>query len=179
MSSKSDDLILAGLGFGFGIYGFFWGFKRLRRKRLVENIPISRIKTWMKILAFVLFIFLTPLFPAHAQSEAFGGRDWIRFLPVMKISYISGLYDASAIIHVKLSKELSKKEINAVITLPENIPFKDVSQRLDEFYGDMENIDIPIIYALSIIKMELEEKSREEISEYKSSLFEIISTILP
>lgn len=30
--------------FGFGVWLFFWGFKRLRRKRLIENIPTSTIR---------------------------------------------------------------------------------------------------------------------------------------
>ncbi|PIU41161.1 MAG: hypothetical protein COS99_07425 [Candidatus Omnitrophica bacterium CG07_land_8_20_14_0_80_42_15] len=30
--------------FGFGVWGFFWGFSRLRRKRLIENIPTSTIR---------------------------------------------------------------------------------------------------------------------------------------
>lgn len=29
---------------GFGIWSFFWGFKRLRRKRLIENVPTSTIR---------------------------------------------------------------------------------------------------------------------------------------
>ncbi|MFA6282402.1 MAG: GIDE domain-containing protein [Candidatus Omnitrophota bacterium] len=29
---------------GFGVWSFFWGFKRLRRKRLIENIPTSTIR---------------------------------------------------------------------------------------------------------------------------------------
>lgn len=33
------------LGFGFGIFGFFWGFTRLRRKRLIENIPTSKVRS--------------------------------------------------------------------------------------------------------------------------------------
>ena len=32
------------LGFGLGIFGFFWGFTRLRKKRLIENIPTSTIR---------------------------------------------------------------------------------------------------------------------------------------
>lgn len=28
----------------FGVWSFFWGFKRLRRKRLIENIPTSTIR---------------------------------------------------------------------------------------------------------------------------------------
>jgi hypothetical protein len=29
---------------GFGVWSFFWGFKRLRRKRLIENTPTSTIR---------------------------------------------------------------------------------------------------------------------------------------
>lgn len=30
---------------GFGIFSFFWGFGRLRRKRLIENIPTSTVRS--------------------------------------------------------------------------------------------------------------------------------------
>ena len=42
--SDSRDIVYAMFGFGFGIWGFFSGFKRLRRKRMVENIPTSTIR---------------------------------------------------------------------------------------------------------------------------------------
>ncbi|MBL7084538.1 MAG: hypothetical protein ISS43_00325 [Candidatus Omnitrophica bacterium] len=42
--SDSRDIGYAIFGFFFGIWGFFWGFKRLRRKRLIENIPTSTIR---------------------------------------------------------------------------------------------------------------------------------------
>jgi hypothetical protein len=45
MSSRNDDLAWAAFGFGAGVYSFFWGFKRLRRKRLIENIPTSKIRS--------------------------------------------------------------------------------------------------------------------------------------
>jgi len=37
-------MVYAIAGFVFGVYSFFWGFKRLRRKRLIENIPTSTIR---------------------------------------------------------------------------------------------------------------------------------------
>jgi hypothetical protein len=40
----SRDIAYAVFGFCFGIWGFFWGFKRLRRKRMIENIPTSTIR---------------------------------------------------------------------------------------------------------------------------------------
>jgi E3 ubiquitin ligase len=45
MSSESDDLILASFGLVGGIGGFFWGFQRLRRKRIIENIPTSKVRS--------------------------------------------------------------------------------------------------------------------------------------
>jgi hypothetical protein len=42
--SDDRDIFYAACGFFFGIWGFFWGFKRLRRKRLIENIPTSTIR---------------------------------------------------------------------------------------------------------------------------------------
>ena len=43
--SDDRDIAYAACGFFFGIWGFFWGFKRLRRKRLIENIPTSTIRS--------------------------------------------------------------------------------------------------------------------------------------
>lgn len=42
--SDNRDIGYAALGFGFGIWSFFWGFTRLRRKRLIENIPTSTVR---------------------------------------------------------------------------------------------------------------------------------------
>jgi len=42
--SDDRDIIWAAIGFGFGIWSFFLGFKRLRRKRLIENIPTSTVR---------------------------------------------------------------------------------------------------------------------------------------
>ncbi|MEK6567962.1 MAG: GIDE domain-containing protein, partial [Candidatus Omnitrophota bacterium] len=42
--SDDRDIGWAAFGFGFGIWSFFWGFTRLRRKRLIENIPTSTIR---------------------------------------------------------------------------------------------------------------------------------------
>lgn len=38
------DVIYPTLGICFGVWSFFWGFKRLRRKRLIENIPTSTVR---------------------------------------------------------------------------------------------------------------------------------------
>jgi hypothetical protein len=43
--SDNRDIAYAFLGFGFGIWYFFKGFKYLHRKRIVENIPTSTIRS--------------------------------------------------------------------------------------------------------------------------------------
>ncbi|MBM3245568.1 MAG: hypothetical protein FJZ15_07260, partial [Candidatus Omnitrophica bacterium] len=42
--SDSRDIGYAAFGFFFGIWSFFRGFKRLRRKRLIENLPTSTVR---------------------------------------------------------------------------------------------------------------------------------------
>lgn len=42
--SDDRDIGYALMGFAFGIWSFFWGFNRLRRKRLIENIPTSTVR---------------------------------------------------------------------------------------------------------------------------------------
>lgn len=44
MSSNNKDIFNALFFLGAGIWSFFWGFMRLRRKRLIENIPTSTIR---------------------------------------------------------------------------------------------------------------------------------------
>lgn len=44
MSDENEDIVYAALGFGFGIWSFFHGFMRLRRKRLIQNTPTSTIR---------------------------------------------------------------------------------------------------------------------------------------
>lgn len=44
MSSNNKDIFNAIFFLGAGIWSFFWGFMRLRRKRLIENIPTSTIR---------------------------------------------------------------------------------------------------------------------------------------
>ncbi len=44
MSSSNKDILYAVFLLGAGIYAFFWGFMRLRRKRLIENIPTSSVR---------------------------------------------------------------------------------------------------------------------------------------
>ncbi len=42
--SDDKDIVMAIGGFFFGIWSFFDGFKRLRKKRLIQNIPTSTIR---------------------------------------------------------------------------------------------------------------------------------------
>lgn len=44
MNSNNKDIFNAVFFLGTGIWSFFWGFMRLRRKRLIENIPTSSIR---------------------------------------------------------------------------------------------------------------------------------------
>jgi len=44
MSRDGRDIGLAAVGFGFGIWAFFHGFNRLRRIRLIENLPTSTVR---------------------------------------------------------------------------------------------------------------------------------------
>ena len=45
MFSKNDDLGYAAVGLGAGVYYFFRGFRSLQRKRLVEGLPTSKIRS--------------------------------------------------------------------------------------------------------------------------------------
>lgn len=42
--SDNRDIVYAAFGFISGICSFFWGFSRLRRRRLIENIPTSCVR---------------------------------------------------------------------------------------------------------------------------------------
>jgi hypothetical protein len=43
-NSRDDDVVWGVVGFYLGIWAFFYGFKKLRRKRLIENIPTSTVR---------------------------------------------------------------------------------------------------------------------------------------
>ena len=42
--SDGRDVAYAAMGCGFGVWSFFHGFMRLRRKRLIENLPTSTVR---------------------------------------------------------------------------------------------------------------------------------------
>lgn len=43
--SDNDDILAAVVGFGFGVFSFFRGFRILRNKRLIENTPTSKCRS--------------------------------------------------------------------------------------------------------------------------------------
>jgi len=45
MSSDSEGIGHAVIFFCVGVFSFFWGFQRLRRKRKIENIPTSTVRS--------------------------------------------------------------------------------------------------------------------------------------
>ncbi len=45
MRSDKDDIIYAAVGLGAGVFYFFRGFRSLRRKRLIEGLPTSKIRS--------------------------------------------------------------------------------------------------------------------------------------
>lgn len=45
MFSENDDIAYAALGLGAGVFYFFRGFRSLRRKRLIEGLPTSKIRS--------------------------------------------------------------------------------------------------------------------------------------
>ncbi len=45
MFSENNDIAYAAAGLGAGVYYFFRGFRSLRRKRLIEGLPTSKIRS--------------------------------------------------------------------------------------------------------------------------------------
>lgn len=45
LNGDNDDIGWAFVGFGFGVYSFFRGFRILRNKRIVENTPTSKCRS--------------------------------------------------------------------------------------------------------------------------------------
>ena len=45
MFSENDDIAYAAVGLGAGVFYFFRGFRSLRRKRLIEGLPTSKIRS--------------------------------------------------------------------------------------------------------------------------------------
>ncbi|MBN3039606.1 MAG: hypothetical protein JW867_00590 [Candidatus Omnitrophica bacterium] len=127
------------------------------------------MKKFPSLTAFIIlfYFFETALF---AGGKFFNGNDWNKFLPVMKISYISGLYDGTAFCE---SGFLSSQDVEAspmFRRFPMDMTFKEVVNSLDIFYSDEKNYSIPIIYALHIVKMEHEGLDNQKINSYKKEI---------
>jgi len=45
MSNDGRGIASAAVFCGIGVFGFFWGFSRLKKKRLIENIPTSTVRS--------------------------------------------------------------------------------------------------------------------------------------
>jgi len=126
-------------------------------------------------ISFVSFCFLVPA--AAAEGYFFDGNDWKRFASIMKISYISGLYDGGAFFEVNLRRENCDDIASIARRFPMDMPFKDVVAALDDFYRQVDNSPIPIVYAIYIIKMQRDEVSPDEIGQYKKRLFGILGKL--
>jgi len=69
--SENDPLCLAIFGVGAGIFWFFGGFTRLRRKRLIENVPTSTVRG----MAMGLVELVGKARKEHVFKAPFSGKD--------------------------------------------------------------------------------------------------------
>ena len=133
-----------------------------------------RKKSYLKLtlILLVFTLYFNPLI--LAQDDFFDGSDWSKFLPLMKISYISGLYDGSAFSEASILNSVYLDDSPMLKHFPTNLSYKEVVNLLDEFYRNRDNFNIPIVYAIHIIKMENTGESVREVNKYKKSLSELI-----
>lgn len=129
--------------------------------------------------AAIAALLLSLLFPAVtiADGHFFDGNDWKRFAAIMKISYVSGLYDGSAFCEVNLRRQNCGNKASIAQRFPVDMAFKDVVAALDIFYSHIDNSSVPIVYAIYIVKMQRDGASFDDIEQYKKHLLEMLGAL--
>ena len=70
--------------------------------------------------------------PCHVETAAdsggyfFDGNDLKKFTLIMKISYVSGLYDGGAFCEMNLRANACSGDVTIAQRFPMDLPFKDV-----------------------------------------------------
>lgn len=118
---------------------------------------------------------------SYITSNLFNGRMWQLLSETQKISHLTGIHEGIILSlnqikgDLKIPLDLMKKMQDAGIFDRRRLLFSsqgitEIEARMDQFYEDSANLDIPIIDAYQHITMELNFASSEDIKNNLSGL---------
>ncbi|MBN2483344.1 MAG: hypothetical protein JXD21_04000 [Candidatus Omnitrophica bacterium] len=106
----------------------------------------------MKKLISIFFIFLLGTGAGNVQSRTFTGDIWNTIPLEEKIRYVEGIYDGMGL----MTGPWGVKSGNYLIT---ELTQDELIDRLDRFYADSQNINIPVTDAISLLAKEMKSKN--------------------
>ena len=135
------------------------------------------------VLSFLLFYNERLIAGSHSFSTAglFNGRMWQLLSGTQKISHLTGIHEGIMLClnqikgDLKIPSDLMKKMQDSGIFDRRRLLFSsqgvtEIEARMDHFYEDSSNLNIPIIDAYHHITMELNFTSSEDLKNNLSSL---------
>ena len=113
------------------------------------------------------------------QEGNISGTNWREFTEidetigdVVKQAYLKGLYEGLQVGTVFASEEGLKKEYYQDTTR------EHLVRALDQFYQDYRNEQVPAVFALRVISMELKGEPKEEIDAELRRMRQVMSDVL-
>jgi len=118
---------------------------------------------------------------SYITADVFNGRMWKLLSGTQKISHLTGIHEGILLClnqikqDTKISSDLMKEMQDSGIFDRRRLLFSsqgitEIETRMDQFYEDSANLDIPIIAAYQHITMELNFATSEDIENNLSSL---------
>ena len=140
----------------------------------------------LAILLFLPFILLSSSLlmagpPSFTTNDLFNGRMWQLLNGAQKLSHLTGIHEGIILClsqikeDLKISSDLMKSMQDSGIFDRRRLLFSNqgvtaIETRMDHFYEDSSNLNIPIIDAYHHITMELNFTSSEDLKNNLSSL---------
>ena len=140
-------------------------------------------------LAILIFLSIMLLFGArlmagsasYVTADVFNGRMWQLLSGTQKISHLTGIHEGILLCFnqikedPKISSDLMKEMQDSGIFDRRRLLFSsqgitEIETRMDQFYEDSANLDIPIIAAYQHITMELNFATSDDIEKNLSSM---------
>ena len=119
--------------------------------------------------------------PSYTTSDLFNGRMWQLLSGTQKISHLTGIHEGITLClnqikgDLKITADLMKKMQDTGMFDRRRLLFTsqgltEIEHRINHFYKDSANLDIPIVDAYQYITMELNFTASEDLKNNLSSL---------
>lgn len=121
------------------------------------------------LLLFIVLLFAI-VFDLSAQNQL-NGKNWQNFSVPEKVCFIAGLNEG-----ILLTSSVSQKATNANIiaimrhNAPLTLSYHDQCKKLDEFYSEKRNLNIPVTSALIAVKMIVDKEPMSKVEDLKAKM---------